>query len=191
MSLLDLSSYGAVESATFIKITIDGYGDLNLSNHRIAYTIGSDTYNSLGDLLSITEATSELTASDRRITITISGVPQSNRDLTNNYNVKGSPVVITRAFFDPVTGDILSISGNPAVRFTGIVTNFAISEDWNQGNQTSSNTIQFDCASTMILAKRKKTGRRTNPEDFPTDRSFDRVPQLSQSNFAWGAKVKR
>jgi hypothetical protein len=81
MALIDLSGYGSVEAATFVKITIDGYGDLNMSNHRVSYTIGSDTYNTLGDLLAVTEATSELTASDKRITITISGVPQGNRNL--------------------------------------------------------------------------------------------------------------
>jgi hypothetical protein len=191
MALIDLSGYGSVEAATFVKITIDGYGDLNMSNHRVSYTIGSDTYNTLGDLLAITEATSELTASDKRITITISGVPQGNRNLVENYYVKGSPVEIRRAFFDPVTGALLSVAGNPALRFTGIVTNFGISEDWNQNDKTASNTIMFDCASTMILAKRKKTGRKTNPDDFPADRSFDRVPQLSQSNFAFGAKAKK
>jgi hypothetical protein len=191
MALIDLSGYGSVEAATFVKITIDGYGDLNMSNHRVSYTIGSDTYNTLGDLLAVTEATSELTASDKRITITISGVPQGNRNLVENYYVKGSPVEIRRAFFDPVTGALLSVAGNPALRFTGIVTNFGISEDWNQNDKTASNTIMFDCASTMILAKRKKTGRKTNPDDFPADRSFDRVPQLSQSNFAFGAKAKK
>jgi hypothetical protein len=90
-----------------------------------------------------------------------------------------------------VTGALLSVAGNPALRFTGIVTNFGISEDWNQNDKTASNTIMFDCASTMILAKRKRTGRKTNPDDFPADRSFDRVPQLSQSNFAFGAKAKK
>mgnify|MGYP007072286508 FL=1 len=190
MALIDLSSYSKIETAVFIKLSISGYGDANFSNYRKSYTIGSDTYNSLGSLLSISEAASDLTASDRRLTISLSGIPQANNDLVQDYEIKGSLVTITRAFFDAVTGEIISVSGNPAVRFKGLVTNFSLAEEFSSDTKTATNSIILDCASNMVLLKQKIGGRRTNPDDFPTDKSFDRIPQLNQSNFQFGGKPK-
>lgn len=190
MAVIDLSSYDSVETALFVKIEVDTYGSVLFSNYRRPYTIGSDTYNSLGSLMSVTDAKSDLTANDKRLQIVLSGIPQANNDLVNDYVIKGSPVTITRAFFDPVTGDIISIAGNPAVRFKGVVTNFSLQEEFSQVDQTATNTIVFDCASSVVLLQYRKAGRRTNPEDFPDDRSFERVPQLNQSNWNFGGKPR-
>lgn len=191
MSVIDLSSYQSIHTALFVKITVDTYGDILFSNYFKEYTIGSDTYNSLGSIMGVTSPAVELSATNKQITITLSGLPTANRSIVQDYNIKGSPVTITRGFFDSTTGLLLPVTGNPAVRFKGIITNFAMQEDWDSNAQTSSNTIQFDCASNLGLFRDKRGGRRTNPSDFPTDLSFDRIPQLSQSNFNFGGKVKR
>ena len=190
MSLVDLSSYTSVQSSVFVSIDISGYGLINFSNHMINLTIDGVNYNSLGSMLSITEATNELTATDKKITITLSGIPAVNNEIVQDYNIKGSPITITRAFFNPVTGLLLDQEGNPAVRFVGIVTNFGIQEDFDSVDQTATNTVILDCASIMVLLRNKIQGRKTNPDNFTADRSFDRIPQLSQSNFNFGGKPK-
>ena len=53
MAVVDLSSYDSIETALFVKIEVDTYGSVLFSNYRREYTIGSDTYNSLGSLMSV------------------------------------------------------------------------------------------------------------------------------------------
>jgi hypothetical protein len=83
---------------------------------------------------------------------------------------------------------------NPLIRFQGIVNNYSLEEDWTPGGTDARNTIAFICSSTVELMTNKVAGRRTNPIDenyfFPTDRSMDRVPNLANSNFNFGAVIK-
>jgi len=190
MATIDLSSYQSIHTSVFVKITISDYGDLLLSDHYQDYTIGTDTYNGLGNVINLTEPTVELSPTNKKINLTLSGIPTGNRDLVLDYNIKGSPVTVTRAFFDSETGILIPVSGNPAVRFKGIVTNWSISEEFNVQDQVASNTISFQIASNLGLYRDKNTGRRTNPDDFTVDRSFERIPQLSNSNFNFGGAVK-
>ena len=190
MALIDLSGYKSVESAVFVKMSIDGYGDFNVSTYRKSYTIGSDTYAALGNLMTVTEPSTDLTTGEKKITLTITGIPASNRSLVNDYEVKASPIQITRAFFDPDTGAILAVSGNPAVRFKGIITNFGFQQEWDSAALKASTTIVFECASNLAMLRNSISGRQTNPTTFPADRSFDRIPQLSNNNFNFGGVNK-
>jgi hypothetical protein len=108
-----------------------------------------------------------------------------------NYKVKGSNIKIYRAFFNPDTGQLLGISGNPAQKFQGIISNFDISDDLESGDQTGTITLTLTCTSVVELLNNKVTGRRTNPIDqkqfYPTDVSMDHVLALANSNFNFGA----
>lgn len=190
MAKIDLASYPSIHTAVFVKIQVDEYGNLLISDHFKDYTIGADTYNGLGNLLSITDPAVELSPTNKKISLSLSGIPQGNKELVLDYNIKGSPVTVTRAFFDSESGELIPVPGNPAVRFKGIVTNWAISEEMNPQAQRASNTISFQIASNLGLYRDKETGRRTNPDDFSVDRSFERIPQLSGSNFNFGGATK-
>ena len=96
-------------------------------------------------------------------------------------------------FFDASTGTPLAIAGNPMRRYTGLITNYSLQEDWNSVNRSSSNTIVMTCASKVDLLSNTYTGRRTNPESWkkfnPTDVSMDRVPGLMNTSFNFGAPL--
>jgi hypothetical protein len=198
---IDLSSYTSVETGLFVRIEVDYYkaaaGDtptstvLLFSDYRGTVTINSESYVGLGKLLNITSTTSELKGSTSSVTVSISGIPDSSIAEIINSRMKGCPIKIYRVVFDPVTGTQLAITGNPAGRFFGIVSNYSLEEDYNIDERTSTNTISLICSSNMGFLENKISGRKTNPESmkrfYPTDVSMDRVPNLVGANFNFGA----
>lgn len=186
---IDLSSYRSIQTNLFVKIDIPGYDVLYFSDYHKEYTIGSDTYDGLGQLLSISNSEDSLRAAPSDVVIAISGIPSGNvSDILNN-KIKGSSVEITRGFFNATTGALLSISGNPAGKFQGVVANYAISDDLTMGDDTGTITLSLTVTSVVELLNNKISGRRTNPTDFPDEDSMDRVMALAKSNFNFGAPV--
>lgn len=201
---INLSSYTEIETALFVKMTVEEYraaaGDtpttqvLTFSNYYRDTVIGSDTYLGVGNLLNVGASKSEIRSSTDGLDFTISGVPQSSIAEIVNSEVKGSSVEIKRVIFDATTGEALSITGNPVGRFYGIVNNYSINEEYDIDTRLASYSINFSCSSYVELLENKFSGRKTNPSSmknyYPTDTSFDRVPNLVGSNFNFGAQIK-
>lgn len=188
---IDLSSYNAIQTNLFVRLDVPGYQVLKFSDLPYPYTINSESYTALGQLLSITDTNFELRATPQEVTVAISGIPSANvTDILAN-KVKGSNIIIYRGFFNPKTGQLLSVAGNPAQKFQGVVSNFDITDELEMGSLTGSVTLTLTCSSIVELLSNKVTGRRTNPIDmkqfYPTDVSFDKVPALANSNFNFGA----
>ena len=200
---INLSSYTSVETGLFVRIQVDEYRTgtsgsytsevLKFSDYIRPITIDSESYTGLGRLLSISDSASELTPSSGQLTIGLSGIPNSSIAEILNSKIKGSPIEVWRVFFDPVTGAQLSITGNPAGRFFGIVDNYSLDEEFDYDNRTSSNRIIMTCSSVITVLDNKVTGRRTNPVDqkffYPSDLSMDRVPNLKDSYYNFGGPV--
>lgn len=188
---IDLSTYESIQTNLFCKIVIPGYDTLTFSDYHQDYTIDSVNYTGLGQLLGVTDTATNLRASPQEVTITISGIPNSNiSDILDN-KIKGSEVEIYRGFFDVDTGALLSIANNPTGKFKGVVTNFEISEDIEEFESEGTIQLNLICTSFIEILNNKVTGRRTNPTDqkalYSTDVSMDRVPGLAKSNFNFGA----
>jgi hypothetical protein len=189
--IIDFSTYTSIQTNLFIKIDIPDYDVLYFSDYYKSYTIGSDTYDGLGQLLSVSQTVSNLRAAPNELTIAISGIPAANsQDIINN-RIKGSEVTVLRGFFNPTTGGLLSIGGNPAGKFRGIVSNYEISDDLPMGERTGTVVLTLMITSVVELLNNKMSGRQTNPSDqklyYPTDLSMDRVAALAKSNFNFGA----
>lgn len=198
---IDFSSYTSIKNGLFVRIECPYYrvnsGD-SYSNEILRFSdlinpvyIDTEEYLGLGRLLSITSSSSEIKATNNDLTITLSGIPNDSIGEILNSKIKGSSVEIYRGFFDASTGIVLNISGNPMSRYTGIINNFGLSEDYDSISRTSTNTITLMCSSFIDILGNTTKGRRTNPEDekrfFPNDLSMDRVPNLATSNFNFGA----
>ena len=188
---LDLSSYRSIQTNIFITLTIPGYETLTFSDYHKTFTLSGTTYQGLGQLLSITDTTSNLRAASNELTFSISGIPEGNIADVITQKIKGSPLTVKRAFFDSTTGELLDIAGNPAGKFKGVISNYTITDDLDEGARTGSFTITFVATSVIDLLNNKVSGRRTNPIDqkefYPSDQSFDRIPALAKSNFNFGA----
>lgn len=192
MSVLALTSYKAIQSNLFVKITLAS-STLLFSDKLESTVINGDTYVGLGKLLSITTSASELRSTSGDVTIAISGIPNTSISDIVNSNIKGSPVRITRGLFNASTGAFLSaVTGNPINRFMGYVNNLNLEEDYDIDSRTSSNTLLLSCASTVDILNNKISGRKTNPTSqklfYSSDLSMDRVPAIENSYFDFGAK---
>jgi len=191
---LDLSAYSAIQTNLFVRLEIPNYDILRFSDLPYAYTINAESYDGLGQLMAVTDTTNELRASNQEVSISISGIPDTNviDIIDKSHPLKGSSLIIYRAFFNPTDGQLLAISGNPAQKFEGIVSNFDITDDLSMGDNIGTVTLTVVCTSIVQILTNKVAGRRTNPTDmkqfFPTDVSFDNVLALENSNFNFGAK---
>lgn len=201
---LSLTSYKSIESNLFVKIEVEYYKanpaatpaayDLLFSDRPQTTVINGDTYVGLGKLLSITNTSSELRVSKSDLTITISGVPNTSISEIINSKIKGSKITVTRGLFNSSTGQFLSsVSGNPVTRFKGFVNNLALDEDYDADNRKSSNTLVLTCSSAVSILENKISGRKTNSSSmrkfYSGDSSMDRVTNLENSYFDFGAKL--
>jgi hypothetical protein len=192
MSTLSLSSYKSIESNLFIKIELES-SDLLFSDRIASATINGDTYQGLGNLMSVSQSSSELRSSSGEVVIAISGIPNSSITDITNSNIKGSNVSIIRGLFSATDGTFLSgITGNPVNRFVGYVNNLSLQEDYDVDSRTSTNTLLLTCSSNVDVLSNKVSGRRTNSTSqkkfFATDLSMDRVSTLESSYFDFGGK---
>jgi hypothetical protein len=201
MMAIDLSSYTSIETGLFVRIDVAEYRTtssgtyaneiLRFSDYTRSVVIDGETYLGLGRLIGVTATSSELKSSSGSVTITISGIPDSSIAEIVNSRIKGSAISIYRVVFDAVTGQQLSITGNPAGRFFGIVSNYTLEEDYDVEARTASNTIALECSSRSEFLANKVVGRKTNPKSmktfYSTDVSMDRVPNLVGANFNFGA----
>ena len=191
MAVLNFNDYPSLQSNIFISIDVPGYEVVTFSDYHRPLTIDSVVYDGLGDLLSVSTVNSNLRATGEEITIGISGIPEENISLILNNRVKGSKVVMYRAFFNSITGNLLTVSNNPVGLFRGIISNYEIADDLE--GDTGAVSLVMTATNFISLLENKYGGRYTNPIDqntyFPNDRSMDRVPALSRSNFNFGAPV--
>lgn len=188
---VDLSTYRAVQPAFFVRLDIEDYAVLRFSDFNRPYNLEGELYSNLGSLLSVSSSASEIRASATEVNIVISGIPAGSVEEILDNNPKGSAIQIKRAFFNPITSEILPVVGNPATKFIGLVSNYAMDEDWDFRGQQSTFTISFICSSVLSVLQNKVVGRRTNPYDeekyFPGDVGMSRVPTVANTNFQFGA----
>lgn len=198
---MDLSAYPTLQSNLFIRIQIDEYRTtssgsytsqvLRFSDLNVSKTINSETYLGAGNLMSISSTNSDISASGSELTITLSGIPNTSIAEIINSKIKGSSVIVYRGLFDSTTGNLLSIAGNPLGRFNGFVNNYSLNEEYDNNTRTSSNTLVLTCSSSVSILSNKVAGRRTNPRSqksfYASDLSMDRVPNLVNAYFDFGA----
>lgn len=188
---LNLSSYRSLQTNLFVKIDVPNYAVLAFSDFYKAQTFSGTNYQALGQLVSVTETTSNLRAAPEELTITISGIPAGRVNEILSNKIKGSRVEVLRAFYTTTTGELLNITGNPAGKFKGVISNYSINDDLAEGGDTGTITIILTATSVVEQLNNKITGRRTNPlshrEFYANDASMDRVPALAKSNFNFGA----
>jgi hypothetical protein len=203
MTTPDVSNYASIQSNLFVRIAIDEYQAtpnagytsqvLRFSDMLTPFTINSESYLGVGRLMSISETTSELRVTGNTLTITLGGIPNSSIYEIINSKVKGSSIKVYRALFNSATGAFLSITGNPMGRFDGFINNYSLNEEYDPMARTATNTLVLTCASKIDSLSNKVAGRRTNPESqkkyFSTDPSMDRIPNLVDADFNFGAPL--
>lgn len=191
---LDLSTYSTLATALFVRIdTYDSNGldeVITFSDYHQDLVLQSTNYTGLGQLMSVTDTQSDLRITPQQISIGISGIPSANISTVFDSEIKGSKISVKRGIFNPTTGQLLPISGNPSGRFYGVVDNFSISDDVDPLTKESSIIVVLTCSTIVGLLNRKTNGRETNPKVqkalYAGDLAMDRVPNLTNANFNFG-----
>jgi len=187
--MIDLRSYKSIETALLIKWEIPNFDTAYLTDFTTNLSDGTNTFINIGNLLGVSNTVSELTSTPGEITVSLSGVPTNAISDILDQEIKGSTITIGRAYFNPSTHQPILIDGtnNTFNKFIGIVTNYSISDSVDINANLAVTTITLNCSSVVEILANKTNGRRTNPEDFPGEKSMDRVRALANSNFNFGA----
>ena len=184
-----------VTNAEFVKLTIyNEYG--NMANANV-YTFSSSykeevidgqAYSPLGGLMAVGVQQRDIRVTSADTTIALSGVSGNNIYVVLDNKIRGSKLEITRGFYD----NNYNLTSN-AHRFTGIVTNYQITEE--RQDQEDSYTVSLMASSFKSVLENRIAGRKTNSESWkeynPTDTSMDRVPSLADRAFSFGQEPKK
>lgn len=195
---INLDAYTSIRTSLFVKIEVEEYRTsstasyapqtLTFSDHWAQATIGSDTYTPLGKLLNVTSSQSDLRPTGNSITVAISGIPNTSLAEIIHSKIKGSRITIYRGYFDVNTSSQI---GTTQFRYKGIVNNYSLEEDYDVLEKEASNTVLFECLSSVDVLGTKIAGRRTNPESmdkfYPNDKGFDNITSIKNRTFDFGA----
>jgi hypothetical protein len=166
-----------------------------LSNLYSTLTWNGHEYQTMGSFLNITEMQNDLRATNNQLSVGLSGIPINDDapDFLNvvlNSKVKGSRIQIYRVFFNPNTLTIIDVYQ----RYNGYVSNYSLSENWDQEDRLTSNSINLACSNVNAIIERQYAGRRTNPGDqekwYPNDTGMYRVKLLADTQFDFGRKLE-
>lgn len=187
-----------ISSAEFVKLTIyEEYGNtantttLTFSSAYSNQTIDGSVYYALGGLLSVGALPRNLRVTEGDTTIAISGIDGNNMAviLQSEGKIRGSLMEVKRGFFN--TDGTLN-TANVYTRFTGIVTNYNITEDREEKNDNF--TISIAASSYKTVLDNRIAGRKTNKESWryfnSTDSSMDNVYAISGVGFDFGMDPK-
>jgi hypothetical protein len=184
-----------INSAEFVKLTI--YNDVsNTSNVTVhtfssAYkneTIDGVNYLALGGLLQVGAQQRDIRVTSGDTTVALSGVSGNNIPIVLGTKIRGSKLEILRGFYD--ANMVLETPAYP--RFTGIVTNYNVSED--REAQDDNFTVTISASSYKTVLENRIAGRKTNKESWryfnSNDASMDNVYAISGVQFDFGQDPK-
>jgi hypothetical protein len=185
-----LHSTLCINNAEFVKLTIyNEYG--NTANNNVytfsssyqTETINGQAYTPLGGLLAVGVQQRDIRVTSADTSLTLSGIDGNNMAIVLGTLIRGSKLEIIRGFYN----NNYVLTSN-AQRFTGIVTNYNITEE-RQDNDDNF-TITLNASSFKSVLENRIAGRKTNSESWketsPTDTSMDRVPSLADRSFDFG-----
>jgi hypothetical protein len=184
-----------INSAEFVKLTI--YNDVNNTSNVTVHTFSSAyknetidgvNYLALGGLLQVGSQQRDIRVTSGDTTIALSGVSGNNIPIVLGTKIRGSKLEILRGFYD--ANMVLETPVYP--RFTGIVTNYNISED--REAQDDNFTVSIAASSYKTVLENRIAGRKTNKESWryfnSNDASMDNVYAISGVQFDFGQDPK-
>ncbi|CAB4121520.1 hypothetical protein UFOVP15_17 [uncultured Caudovirales phage] len=179
----------SINYGEFVKLTTstDVY---TFCNAAAPITVNGTTYSNLGSLLSIGDIKREMKATAADLSISLTGVDGSNVAIILAANIKGSKVEVWRGFFDSNNQIITTPTQQFFKRYQGYVSNYSITEDWNDQLRTRIATCAISCASFRTILQNRISGIATNPivwkNFYSGDKSMDRVPVIAATYFDFG-----
>jgi len=188
MTALDSSS---IRQAEFIRLTMASTV-YTFCNAAAPITVNGITFTNLGSLLQLSDIKRDVKANSSDLSISLSGVDGTNVVVVLDSNIKGSRIEVWRGFLDSNNQIITTPTQQFFKRYQGIVSNFSITEDWNEQIRSRVATVGLSCASFRTILENRVGGVRTTPKIwqiyYPGDTSMNRVPSIAGSYFDFGSE---
>ena len=188
MTALNSSS---IRYAEFIQLTMPS-NVYTFCNAAAPVTVNGITFTNLGSLLSISDIKRDIKANSSDLNISLTGVDGTNVSIVLSSEIKGSRIKVWRGFLDANNQIIQTPTQQFFERYQGIVSNYSITEDWNEQLRSRVATVGISCASFRTILENRVGGVRTTPKIwqvfYPGDNSMNRVPAIAGSYFDFGGE---
>lgn len=181
-------SSASIRHAEFVRLTMTS-GTHTFCNAAAAITTSGITFSGLGDLLQLGEIKRDIKATSSDLSISLSGVDGSNVAIILAADIKGSTIEVWRGFLD-ADNQVSQFFK----RYQGIVSNMAITENFDDKLRVRIATCSLSCASFRTVLQNRVGGIKTNSTTWKakhtSDTSMDRVAAISATFFDFGAEPK-
>lgn len=188
MTALDSSS---IRQAEFIRLTLPS-NTYTFCNAAAPITVNSITFTNLGSLLQLSDIKRDIKATSSDLSVSLTGVDGTNVAVVLGSDIKGSRIEVWRGFLDSNNQIITTPTQQFFKRYQGIVSNFSITEDFNEQMRIRVATVGLSCASFRTILENRVGGVRTTPKIwqayYPGDTSMNRVPTIAGSYFDFGGQ---
>ena len=188
MTALNSSS---IQQAEFIRLTLPS-NTYTFCNAASPITVNGITFTNLGSLLQLSDIKRDIKATSTDLTVSLTGVDGTNVAVVLGADIKGSRIEVWRGFLDSNNQIITTPTQQFFKRYQGIVSNFSITEDFNEQLRIRVATVGLSCASFRTILENRVGGVRTTPKIwqvyYPNDTSMNRVPAIAGSYFDFGGQ---
>lgn len=182
-----------IRIADFLRITTTSgiYLMTTAPSNLTVAAVDASPFQSVGTLLAIGEVQRDIKSTANDTTITLSGIDTAMLGFVLGQNVKGSPIQLWHGFFD-TNGALITTGGTGGLYqyFNGIITSFAISEQWMDDLRMYVGTISVSASSIQLILQNRIAGRYTNNSSWQFynsgDTSMNRVPFIETINYQFG-----
>ncbi len=185
-----LNSY-SIRHAEFIKLTMPS-NVYTFCNAAAPISVDGMNFANLGSLLQLSDIKRDIKANSSDLSISLTGVDGTNVAIILSSDIKGSKIEVWRGFLDSDNQIITTPTLQFFKRYQGIVSNYSITEDWNEEVRTRIATVGLSCASFRTILENRVGGVRTTPKIwqvfYPNDTSMNRVPSIAGSYFDFGGQ---
>jgi hypothetical protein len=188
MTALNSSS---IRQAEFIRLTLPS-NTYTFCNAASPITVNGISFTNLGSLLQLSDIKRDIKATSSDLSVSLTGVDGTNVAVVLGSDIKGSRIEVWRGFLDSNNQIITTPTQQFFKRYQGIVSNFSITEDFNEQLRIRVATVGLSCASFRTILENRVGGVRTTPKIwqvyYPGDTSMNRVPAIAGSYFDFGGQ---
>jgi len=196
--ITQVQNTNTIRDAEFIRLDISGapetpyFFSSSFKNETItdpltgSTSTATVTFIGLGGLLSVSGHQRDISVTSFDTSVTLVGIDKTKLGSILNAGLKGSRMQIYRGFYD----SNYVLMGTPVLRYTGIITSYALTEDLTEYEDSFAITV--NCSSYKLVLENRNSGRYTNEKSWKrfnaSDTAMDNVVNISNGFFNFGMK---
>lgn len=182
-----------IRIADFIRINNNSniYRFTTAPSNVTVTAVDDSPFDAVGTLIKVGNVQRDIKSTANETTVTLVGIDTSMLGWVLGQSIKGSAIQMWHGFFD-TNGELITTGGSGGLYqfFDGIVTSFAISEQWMEEAKMFVGTITVAASSIQLILQNRIAGRYTNNNSWQFfnsgDTSMNRVSFIETINYQFG-----